>query len=481
MNKSKLISGLKTLEKSEFRRFKEFVHSPYHNKNKHVMGLVDHFGRLFPEFKREKLDRIIIYDALFPKRESKNLSKKARATSPDQKELKVRHLMSMLLKLLEEFLVLEARKKAPKLDHKVALLKEYRRRDLGAHFSSTLKEAEKMEATVSQDLQYYYLRYLLEVEKDEFKKLEKGRSENLQAVSIALDEYYLANKLRQSCVLVNHQNMFQEHFDIKMLDGVLGFLAKEETAEPLIRLYYSALLSLQDPENESHFFALKEGLEQAERIDPQEGKELHTLARNYCIKRLNKGNRAYLKELFELYQLAIQQSILSDIQGHFPASAFKNIVTIGLRLGEKEWVFDFISTYANELDQRIRETYRGFNLAKYHYETGEFRKVVSLLNQIPFEDPFIQLDARILLLKCYFELGEIDLLEALLNSFSMLISRHKILGYHRENYQNIVGFTRKVLGLAPRDEKERVRLRGAIEGTEVLTEKAWLLEKLEEN
>lgn len=466
MQKSKLILGLKSLNRGEFRRFREFVHSPYHNKNRHVQRLMNFLADHYPQFKLEHLTRERLFCKLYPEK----------ADQPN--ELKVRHLMSMLFKLWETFLVLEAQGSAPVLDQKVALLKELRRRNLSLHFTSALKEAEKLEGKAHHDIEFHYLKYLLEVEKDEFLKQEKGRSMNLQVVSSSLDNYYLANKLRQSCVIVNHQNMFQEQFEIKMLDGVLDHLNLHTSSTPLIRLYQSALLSLREPNVEDHFFELKKGLVETERIPPHEGREIHTLARNYCIKRLNEGNRAYLKELFELYQLAIEQELLSDLQGHFPSSAFKNIVTIGLRLGEQEWVREFISVYADQLDERIRESYRSFNLAKYHFDTGEFRKVASLLHSLRYEDPFIQLDSRILLLKCYFELEEIDLLEALLASFSMYISRHKILGYHRENYQNIVGFTRKLLSLGPDDKAERRRLLDQITETAVLTEKDWLLAKL---
>jgi hypothetical protein len=86
---------------------------------------------------------------------------------------------------------------------------------------------------------------------------------------------------------------------------------------------------------------------------------------------------------------------------------------------------------------------------------------------------------RILQMKIYFEKQELELLDAHLRTLRMFIRRNKRMGYHHQNWSNIVHFTQKLLDLNPFDEGQRSALRTAIAGEEVLTEKDWLLAQLD--
>jgi hypothetical protein len=86
--------------------------------------------------------------------------------------------------------------------------------------------------------------------------------------------------------------------------------------------------------------------------------------------------------------------------------------------------------------------------------------------------------ARILQLKIYFEKQELELLDAHLKTLRMFIRRNKRMGYHYQNWLNIVHFTQKLMELNPFDEEQRAVLRQAVEAEATLTEKDWLLAQL---
>jgi len=89
------------------------------------------------------------------------------------------------------------------------------------------------------------------------------------------------------------------------------------------------------------------------------------------------------------------------------------------------------------------------------------------------------LDARRILLKCYFELKEYDALDSLFNSFSRYIYRQKEIGYHRENYLNFIRFVKKMIHGRMEDKKNIEQLKEEIKMTNGLVEREWLLEKLD--
>ena len=80
------------------------------------------------------------------------------------------------------------------------------------------------------------------------------------------------------------------------------------------------------------------------------------------------------------------------------------------------------------------------------------------------------------MLKVYFELEEFDLLDAHLGAMRTFIRRKKMIGYHEENYVNLIHFTRKLVESNPYDRTEQEKLRQEIEQTKVVAEKGWLLD-----
>jgi hypothetical protein len=60
----------------------------------------------------------------------------------------------------------------------------------------------------------------------------------------------------------------------------------------------------------------------------------------------------------------------------------------------------------------------------------------------------------------------------------LFISRQRVIGYHKNNYLNIIKFIQKLMSHNPNDKAERATLRQRIEAEERLTEKEWFLEML---
>ena len=101
-----------------------------------------------------------------------------------------------------------------------------------------------------------------------------------------------------------------------------------------------------------------------------------------------------------------------------------------------------------------------------------------MLQKAEYKDLLLNLAAKILQLKIFYELQEFDLLASHLQAIRSFIRRKKVMGYHRENYLNTVHFTQKMLEINPFDKTERAELRREIEETKAVAEKEWLLEQI---
>jgi hypothetical protein len=91
----------------------------------------------------------------------------------------------------------------------------------------------------------------------------------------------------------------------------------------------------------------------------------------------------------------------------------------------------------------------------------------------------VQLNAKMMLLKIYYELDEVDALESLLESMRAYLNRKEVTGYYRSNYQNIIRYTRKLVRINPYDKAPKEKLRQEIQQVNPLTEREWLLRQLE--
>ena len=90
----------------------------------------------------------------------------------------------------------------------------------------------------------------------------------------------------------------------------------------------------------------------------------------------------------------------------------------------------------------------------------------------------LNLAAKTLLLKTYYDLNEFDLLQSHLDAMRNYIHRKRVIGYHRSNYLNIIRYTEKLTRLNPLDKTALEAFRAAVEQEEVLTEKAFFLKVL---
>jgi hypothetical protein len=98
-----------------------------------------------------------------------------------------------------------------------------------------------------------------------------------------------------------------------------------------------------------------------------------------------------------------------------------------------------------------------------------------LLQKNSFDDLLLNLSAKTVQAKCFYELEEFDLLEAHLEALRKFIRRHKEVGYLGERYLNFVAALRRIVKSTASDSSS---VRAEIAAMQVLAEKEWLLDQV---
>ncbi len=463
MQNTRLTALLSTFSKKELRDLRKFINSPYYNLRQDVIDLFDLLNNCFKE------------DLPFPDKEA--VFKKLYGTTEPYDDHRVRMAMSFLLKLAEQYLIQES------LSSEIVLLKTklaaiYRKRNLPKHFERTMREAKNtLEKDGKRNATFYRLDQELLMEEYRFQSAHRRTADhNLQAVTDNLDVAYFSQKLRQACLLLSHQAVYKKEYRFGLIDAILHRVEKDGLLKiPAISLYYFGFKSLTEPDSPVYFQQLKKLLvEEGGKFPKNEIADLSLLAINFCIKKYNEGEFEYLQFEFDLFKDGLEKGYLLN-EGILSRFTYRNVVATGLALKEYGWVERFINDYKGNLEEASRESMYSFSLARLEFERKNYGAALQLLQKSEYRDLLLNLAAKGLVMKIFYETAEYDALYSHLSAMERFIRRKNIIGYHGEHYKNTILFLRKLVEAV--DEKGIAALKKEIEGEKAVAEKGWLLEQ----
>jgi hypothetical protein len=467
MYTSKLVDIFYRLSKSQLRGLRKFVQSPYHNKREDVIALFELLYKT-PLENRIVLRKEKAYPKVFGKKKY----------SSDQMD----YTMSFLFKVIEQFLVYENATE-DNVNVQIALMEEYRKLGLSKHFQQSLKIAEQyQEKSTVRDIDYHEKAFQIELQQYDFLALkQRDAQKNLQELSTKLDLRFLSQKLMDACRLLAHQAVAKQKYDFGLLDVLLTYIENEPKVltHPSIALYYYYYQAAVKEDGEAYFQKFKVAfLESTDAFVEEELQGLYILAMNYCIKNINLGKDEYQVELFDFYNVGLELQILLDENKILSPFTFNNITKLALRLGKVDWTETFIEEYKKFVESQYQETYVHNAYSMLYFTQGKYEETMIRLQQVDYKELFITLDAKVLLMKVYYQLDEYDVLESFINSFKVFLRRKDILAYHQEIYKNFIRMMQKLINLPPYNKAAKEKLNKEIEGTQKLLEKKWLLEQL---
>lgn len=463
MEKSLLIRLLASLNADELVRLDKFVQSPYFNNRTEVAVLC----RLLIQNTRKGMP--------LPSKETLFTKVFATKTYDDHR---LRVAMSLCYQLVCRFISLEALEQDTTAQQR-ALAHALRQRNLPERAAKALQQASVNNA-VSQFQNAAALERKYQLTLDHYRAdvdaYQTERSD-LQALSHQLDDAYIARKLWQACFTHSHSTLFNTQFDSGLLQQVLNYLQlhPNKLQRPAIGLYYHCYLALTQPAHVAHFQTFMQVFRANNEVFPDdELRDIFVLAINFCSRQYNAGNQHYLREQFDLYRQGLEHGYFLT-EGNLAPYTYTNAATLGLILGELDWVAQFVEEYAAALRPEYRDGLYHFNHARLAYRKRDLGHALQLLQKADYKDQMLQLGIKTLQVKIYYELGEHDVLLSHLQAFRAFLQRRNKMGYHRDNYLHLVQFTSKVLELELSDKKSRHLLREQIAATKAVAEKEWLL------
>lgn len=483
MRKRKLYHLLALLDATEWNEISEIIRSPFFNTNPSLVAFWDLW-----------LTRVLWVG------EEVNPSPAEFVAGSPIKEQRVDALCRDMMALVRRYLVIKSVDEAPQLNTLV-FSQAVLNRDKGLKQAHRfLPQLEKELSRQADSPEKRLARLYFEAMKSRSRILARKADINWLAefryLHELLEDFATTKGLEWSCGTVNALQIFRGAADLPAEEFYSAYLSpdKLKTEGQLPQLYQlilTLLLGAAEAETFPRIIAILK--DQREDIAPNIRTDIFSYALNFCIRKINQGEEAYLHHAFELYRLLIQSGDLL-IEGKISPQQYKNLVSLACRVGKLEWAQEFMGEYAPLLSDGhdgLAWTYNTailtFYQSDYGKAIGEFQKVI----QNSSHDVFYGLDARFYLWKSYFEhrkalrAEEVDDMFRLYDSLRLYVDRStRISKRHQEQYRNLLRLLKGLMqALDHPDPEKRIRklqnLRSKLESTDVAN-LTWFSRKLEE-
>lgn len=455
----KLLQSLSISERAALRRY---LCSPYLNSRTDVLALFDCLNASAGQ----TITRQAAYKSVFP--------------GNDFEARRLNYTVSYLTKLTEDFIA-QREWDADADARDLYLLRGLRRRRLSDLSERAERAIEKRaEKQPRRDAAYFRQRYALAFEQLR-GRLQQGRARDFDfnALTEAHEKAFVYEKLKLGCMMQSRQAVAKREYGAGLLPVVIDFLKDHPwLEEPAIAAWYYGYFVQTDGGATEQFERLKDLIVRHGALLPEDERhDLFLLAINFCIRRINSGDADFSKDLFDLYREGLLQGVLLE-NGALSRWSYNNIVNSALKIGETDWALRFLEDYRQLLEPAFRDTSYFFNLARCLYEKGDHDAALACLTRIEYDDILQNLSAKTLQMKIYYDTEAWQALDSLLDSTAIYLRRKKVLGYHRENFSNIVRFMQRLVALPPGNSSVQDTLRQDLENCKVLSEKGWFLQKV---
>jgi hypothetical protein len=432
MLKSKAIELIKSFPKDEYKRFEEFVRSPYFNKSQSLVKLTAALKKFHPAFDSKDFTEEYIYSKVFGK---------------DKYSYGVmRNLMSDFLFLCESFIVNEKlnRELFSNGMNVISLLDEYQKRNLfNLYYFRNKKFSEELEKQKVNSNKFRLL--------SEFEALQQEYEFNMISYKPDITKGFYRRALYDLCIITNmlYRNSNNVYFSsitaqanpdesiffrfVKRID-IDDFLQDVKESDPEEKVYIELFLNLIKlvtvcaEESEKYYFKVKQSVYSLlDRFENEYKFSLLNLMRNYCLYHERYKRQEFKDELYTIYRVMLDNvNFFENKFGSHLSSMYEEIIITAIDRNEFEFAAGFMNKYTSLIDKGIRDSMTGYVNAYINFTKGNYEKTLEILSTIKPPNIYNNMRVKFLYLNAYYELGYFEEGFSFLDSFKHYISSDKI-------------------------------------------------------
>jgi len=418
---NKLIHVLKTFSREEFKNFKRFVSSPYFNRNKPQVRMLDELKLFYGGFDSPKLSKDYLFAKIYPGKQYNDST--------------MRSLIADLLYLAEDFLACEkfnsdSRRKT------LCLLQSLSERGLENVYKENMK-ALKLEKSgeVQADWEYFYWLHELEENLRDFR-ISHDRvvhKDGLRARIEQTEQSYLYLTLSYVIKMVMGLYkiwLYEQNFALEFVDDStrreggairniigaidLGRLKEIIKCTPataqfasILEVYLALLQILSDTADRNKYFEYKQlVLENLTKMSDFEKGFHYSSLINYCNLEHNFTSQEFnfKEELFELYEEMLYGEYYKNPKNvYLSVSLFRAMLLLALKLKKFSWAENFAAGHGKHLHPKHIANLQNYAAAMLAFEMHDYAQSLDNAAKVDLNNFILKYDLDILRLKIYYE------------------------------------------------------------------------------
>lgn len=482
MIKNNFTDVLKTFDKEEFKRFIDYVNSPYFNTNRSIIKLLDTIKKYFPDFENRNLTKEKIYQKIF--------------SSGGYNDQVMRNLMSDALQLAYGYLTVKSMPEM-KIQSSLNILSELRAKKLDSLYEKNLKSAQKL---INEDnsVNSGYFEWLYKIEGEIFmNELSHNRQEGIYPVVIKQSEYItydfiskLIDHLIDMAVneryfMVQDPSTFAKNIflgiDIEnIIDRLKGISEKEATI--LSVFYYRAMIILDG--SEEHYKKYKKlFFENTSLFDRAALYNLITSLETYCIDNIKSDPQKFRHQLHEVHQKILELNVVKLVDDDYISlHRLWNFFINSVEIGKVDWAENFVKEFYKELEPDVQEGAYNYAQGIVLYKRKDYDRALEKLNKAKLNQYLFKLGIKTFYLRIYFEKGDFESASFALDSYKQFLYKNKkISETYREGYLNFASIYQELIKIKSGEKSaDAVDIQHKLDSIPNVYNKIWLSEMLEE-
>lgn len=476
-----LVELLEKFTPTELKDLEALVACSYFNTDKHIITLLKVLKRKVLHKYQLKHDNLAeLYRNVFG-----DLSA-SKSTLNKQQTNALRVKMSVLTRLAERFLVLEnlQQKEATQTEllHEKLLEKEQIRL-----YERDNKKRRKQLDTQLKDLNYYEHKCKIEYSRLNYlyRTGEWIKEDNLPELTRSWDMYYLIHRLSLHLTELSFQEVSaRPEYDFAAMEAVEALAATPPYHQiPQVQIYRVAIQLVKNKEDDTYTQLLDLLSLYRQEVPTHKLNDFYIVLVNFCISQIKRGQITYYRQLFDLYRIMDEQKMLLE-DGLMTPGKLRNITSAACRVDEFEWANQFIEKYYPFTRKDVQNDIRNFNLGVVAFYQKKYTTAIDYLYDVAPIDLNYDLNRRMVLVKSHYEV-EIEYKETTMQVFRSVekyIQQNKLLTQSNKTaYKNFVRLLINLYRIRHRATKMTPQsLRNKLEKAKLLSDKRWLLEKVEE-
>lgn len=455
----KLFHQLSNKEQADFL---SFCQSPYFNKNEKITGFIQHYIEAQLHLIEEKIPIEKLPEFLFDGKRSK--------------QLQLATIKHQALRLLVQFLGQEEMKKEELQLNFFTFKGTYRKNhQLGTAVLEKL--SNKLENLSPHSAEGSLINYQINHELAYCTGLHDGTFTSFISRSHHhLEQFNLKAQLALRIGLLDTNSVVNLDDIVEMEDAesMISRFERFNTPDLLGQIHYYQYLSIKYPGNKQYFQKLLDLLFQEDTTHFQ-AEEIHHIFRtniNLCIRGMRVDFNYYAPLCLELYERGIQTKVLLQ-EGYLTEWMYRNVIKLALQLGRISWTEQFIYQYKKHITSEARSNAFHLSLAELSFIKEDYDLTLEYLGKINNNNFRYYLSAKTILVKTFYETGNMDSCMSTVGAMTVYISRLKHISKPiKKGYLHFCQILHQIT--TARTQKKIEKVKEKLQITTPLAERNWL-------